>query len=348
MFINNWLRPDIKKLNSYEIANSKNMLKLDAMEMPFSLTKDIEEQLLSKFKNININRYNSDYKVLKDVIYNTMKIDKGLSIILGNGSDELIQLLMLACDKNSTIISFNPSFVMYEITAKLTKVNCIKIDLTNNFAIDLTKTMEIIIKNKAKIIFISYPNNPTANNFKRSDIEYIIKYSKAMVVIDEAYYAYNNDSFVSAAIKYDNLIILRTISKIGFAALRLGVLIAKTEITTQLDKLRMPYNINIFSQISGEFLLQQPFIKNNINKIINNREKLLSDLKQIKQLKVYPSDANFIFFKAKQANNLFNYLLKNNIIIKNLTNIVDNALRVTVSTQAENQIFLQVIRKFYV
>jgi histidinol-phosphate aminotransferase len=348
-FIQNWMRDDILALNSYKVQGSDNKLKLDAMESPFSLSENTQNELADKLKSAEINRYPANHLNLKNTIKDLMDIPQELEIMLGNGSDELIQLLMLGCENSDKILGFSPSFVMYEMIAKWCKLDFLSIDLDNNldnnFDIDLDIALQKIEQENPKIIFIAYPNNPTGNNFDRKSIAKIIKNSQGLVVVDEAYYAYSDDSFIDDIQKYDNLIVLRTISKIGFAGLRLGVMIGKSEVISEFDKLRMPYNINTLTMIASEFLLSKKdeIIKN--SKIIKEQRKIIFDkLNNFPQITAFKSDANFILFKTENSNELFDFLLKNNLLIKNMG---DELLRVTISTADENQQFVDLVNKFY-
>jgi len=350
-FINNWLRKDIQAINAYHVPSADGMVKLDAMESPFPLPDDLIGQYLAYIADQEINRYpDPTAENLTSTLRKLMKISDDHGVLLGNGSDELIQLLALACDSGDTILSVEPSFVMYEMIAKFTHLNYQGVRLDSNYELDVDEFLSTISSTKPKIIFIAYPNNPTGNSFKRSDIEKIINASDALVVLDEAYYAYANDSFLSDIDKYDNLVVLRTISKIGFAGLRLGLLIANKDTACELDKLRLPYNINTLTQTSANFLLkQQDEINKNAQIIIDEREKLLASLDSMEELSVYPSQANFILFKTAQAQELFDYLKDNNILIKNLTSApgLSNCLRVTVGSIEQNKLFVDLVNNFY-
>lgn len=350
-FIHNWLRADIQEINAYHVPSSDNLIKLDAMESPFALPDELIGQYLTYLADAQLNRYPSpSADELNQTLRDLMSIPKDFGVLLGNGSDELIQLLALACDAGDTILSIEPSFVMYDMIAKFTRLNYQGVPLTQDYKLDLDNTLESIRQHQPKLIFIAYPNNPTGNTFDRVAIEKIINMTDAMVVLDEAYYAYAGDSFISDIGKYPNLVVLRTVSKIGFAGLRLGLLIGSQDTVTELDKLRLPYNINILTQVSANFLLKE---KDEINKnaaIIIEQRQILSDaLKQIEGLLAYPSQANFILFKAPKAQELFDYLKANGILIKNLSGApkLTNCLRVTVGDNNQNKQFISIVKEFY-
>ena len=350
-FINNWLRADIQAINAYSVPASDNMVKLDAMESPFPLPDELIGQYLAYLADADLNRYpNPSATELQQTLRELMDIPKEFGLLLGNGSDELIQLLALACEAGDTVLSVEPSFVMYQMIAKFTHLNYQGVDLNDNFALDLPLMLSVIKTQQPKLIFIAYPNNPTGNAFDRKSIEEILTKSKAMVVLDEAYYAYAEDSFLADIGKYPNLVLLRTVSKIGFAGLRLGLLIGARDTVTKLDKLRLPYNINTLTQVSANFLLKaQDQINENAQIIINQRAKLSSALSAIEGLQVYPSQANFILFKAPNANQLFETLKQKGVLIKNLSaaSKLTDCLRVTVGSREQNQQFINIVEVFY-
>ena len=350
-FIHNWLRADIQAINAYHVPDSEDMIKLDAMESPFPLPDELIGQYLAYLADAELNRYpNPSANELQQTLRELMDIPSEFGVLLGNGSDELIQLLALACETGDTILSIEPSFVMYAMIAKFTRLNYQGIELTDDFEIDLSTMITAIETHKPKVIFIAYPNNPTGNAFDRSAIENIITSTDAMVVLDEAYYAYADDSFLTDIAKYPNLILLRTVSKIGFAGLRLGLLIGSEDTVSELDKLRLPYNINTLTQVSANFLLQEKDeINQNAKAIITERSNLSAALSGIEQLTVYPSQANFILFKAPGANALFEALKDQGVLIKNLSAApgLNDCLRVTVGSVEENTSFINIVKSHY-
>ncbi len=350
-FIDSWLRADIKEIDAYHVPQSDNLLKLDAMESPFPLSDKLISRYLEHLATVQFNRYPESRAInLQQTLRELMGIPAELGILLGNGSDELIQLLTLACGADATILSFEPSFVMYERVAKFTRLNYQAVALTDDFEIDLAKTLIMIDKHQPKLIFIAYPNNPTGNAFNRLTIEKIIAATNALVVLDEAYYAYADDSFLADVTQYTNLVLLRTVSKIGFAGLRLGLLIGSQDTIAELNKLRLPYNMNTLTQCSADFLLREKSqINKNIKRIIHERGVLSAKLQAIYGLKVYPSQANFILFKAPDAERLFAYLQACGILIKNFNNIpkLTHYLRVTIGDSEQNQQFIQTVKNFY-
>ena len=347
-FIQNWLRADILNLNPYRVDDSNGLIKLDAMENPLPMPEEVQRRLLDIYANTPINRYpDAQANALKTQIKQTMGIDNSLQIMLGNGSDELIQILALACAEGDRILGFSPSFVMYQLIAIFNRLDYISIELDKNFDINLPLTLKTIDEIKPKLIFIDRPNNPSGNAFSRWRIEQIIQHTDALVVLDEAYYAYAEDSFLPDIKHYDNLVVLRTLSKLGFAGLRLGVLIGSQATVCELDKLRMPYNISTLTQVSAQFLLSQHYFLHNAQSIVNERQYLFTALSAIDELTVFPSQANFILFKVDDANALFAFIKQNGVLIKNLNAVLNGCLRTTVGTRHDNNVLINIIKRYY-
>ena len=350
-FIEQWLRSDIKNIDAYHVPVSKDMIKLDAMESPFGVPEDLKVEFLKCIEQSEVNRYpEADPSPLKDTLRSLMDIPDEFGILLGNGSDELIQLLALACSKDDLIMSFEPSFVMYELVSKYVNLDYFGVQLDSNFDINLSDALLIIEREKPKIIFIAYPNNPTGNCFDYDAIIEIIKSTNSMVILDEAYYAYSDKSFLSEISNFPNLLVLRTISKIGFAGLRLGLLIGDQETIAQLNKLRLPYNINALTQTSANFLLQdKQRIINNAQIIIEERRRLAHELSLFSRFKVYPSQTNFILVHSEDAHSLHTALKENGILIKGFPkgSKLSDFIRISVSEPVENNILIDAIRNYY-
>lgn len=350
-FIEQWLRSDIKNIDAYHVPVSKDMIKLDAMESPFGVPEDLKVEFLKCIEQSEVNRYpEADPSQLKDTLRSLMDIPDEFGILLGNGSDELIQLLALACSKDDLIMSFEPSFVMYELVSKYVNLEYFGVQLDSNFDINLSDALLIIEREKPKIIFIAYPNNPTGNCFDYDAIIEIIKSTNSMVILDEAYYAYSDKSFLSEISNFPNLLVLRTISKIGFAGLRLGLLIGDQETIAQLNKLRLPYNINALTQTSANFLLQdKQRIINNAQIIIEERRRLAHELSLFSKFKVYPSQTNFILVHSEDAHSLHTALKENGILIKGFPkgSKLSDFIRISVSEPVENNILIDAIRNYY-
>ena len=350
-FINQWLRSDIRNINAYHVPSAKNMLKMDAMESPFGVPEELKDEFLEYISQSEVNRYpDASAEELQATLRGLMEIPEDCELLLGNGSDELIQLLSLACSSGDLIMSFEPSFVMYELASKFAKLTYHGVPLNDNFDIDLNTALLAIETKKPKLIFIAYPNNPTGNSFDYEAIIEIIKSTDALVVLDEAYYAYSERSFLTEIVNFSNLVVLRTISKIGFAGLRLGLLVGSQSTIEQLNKLRLPYNINTLTQASGNFLLKdRKRISNNAKIIISERERLYNELSLIPELTVYPSQTNFLLIEDENAKLLFESLKDSGVLVKvfAIGSQLENFIRISVGEAKENNILLGFIRDYY-
>jgi len=350
--IQSLIRTDVLKLKAYHVPNASDMIKLDAMENPYSWSPQLKAEWLQLLETAEINRYPDPHcHVLNQTLKHVFEIEPDQEVLIGNGSDELIHILINAVAKpGAKILSFDPGFVMYETIALYNQVEYIKLPLTSEFEIDLDLTLTMIEQHQPALIFIAYPNNPTGNLFEQAAITKIIEAASGLVVVDEAYTAFADSSFISQIKNYENLLVLRTLSKMGLAGLRLGYLVGSPEWINEFDKMRMPYNINVLTQLSANFALNNKAVLDEQTKqICHDREILLDDLYAFASLAVFPSLANFILFRTEQedAGTVHQALLQQNVLIKNLSKagpLLANCLRVTVGTAVENQQFLKALR----
>ena len=360
--IKQWVRSDIRALSAYHVPPASDCIKLDAMENPHQWPESMVDEWLSLIKDVELNRYpDPSASALKERLRASMAVPNGADILLGNGSDELIQMILMALagkDKNGnnqTVLSVDPSFVMYDMMATATGMDYVSVPLNEDFSLDIDAMLNAINKYKPAVIFIAYPNNPTGNIFDREQLQKIIDIAPGVIVIDEAYHAFANDSFMDEAGQVDNLLVMRTVSKMGLAGLRLGLLAGKSEWLNEFDKIRLPYNLNVLTQVTAQFALSHQSVLDEQTEIIcKNREVLIKDLSQLKGLQVYPSKANFVLFRTEkdQATAIFNKLKDAGILIKNLSGsnpkgggALQDCLRVTVGTSEENTAFLSALKK---
>ncbi len=346
--INQWIRPEIQQLTAYHVPDPGDAIKLDAMENPYQWDQALIDQWLQVLRGTALNRYpDPAARELKLNLRTIMQVPENMDVILGNGSDELIQMLILSLNgKGRTVLAPEPSFVMYRIIAQVVGMQYIGVPLdANEFKLDLPAMLEAIQTHQPALIFLAYPNNPTGNAFASSDIEQILEISTGLVVIDEAYAPFAEQTFMSRLGEYPNLLVMRTVSKLGLAGLRLGLLAGPVEWLEQIDKTRLPYNINVLSQVTASFALQHyAVLEQQTQQIRKDREDLLKALNAIDSVQAWPSQANFILFRVAEAQSVFENLKQQGILIKCLHGshpLLENCLRVTVGTTDENQIFLQ-------
>lgn len=349
-----YLREDINNFKEYFIDNPENMIKLDAMEYPVDKSlRDVIKSLNINEKEILLNRYpESHSQELEKIILDYFGLNSNFGVNFGNGSDELIQNICLAFSKKgNNVMVPSPSFSMYEKIISTVNLKYIPEYLNEDFDIKIDQMIKNISKYKPAIIFLACPNNPTSNLWDKDKIIQIIESSESIVVIDEAYVDFCESSYIDLIEKYENLVILRTFSKIGFAGLRLGFMISNKEISSIINKIRLPFNINTVSlKIVINIFENFSIIKKNCQNIISLREKLYSDLSELRNIKVLKSSTNFLIFKTlnKSSDEIYKLLKDSNILIKNLNNNsnLKNFLRVTVGTEEENNSFVSTLSKY--
>ena len=346
-------RQEVLDLAPYKVADAKGFIKLDAMENPYTWPDDIKSQWLDFIKDCPINRYpDPEAKRLAKTLKEANNIPQQSDILLGNGSDEIIQILLMALSSHAQVLAPSPSFVMYKQVALSLGLQYQDTPLlADSFELDIPAILATIKTKQPAIIFLAYPNTPTANLFNQQDIETILNATTGLVIVDEAYAPFANASFMSQLPKYANLLVMRTVSKLGLAGLRLGYIAGNRAIIEQLNKIRLPYNINSLTQLTAEFALKsQGLFEQQTTQICNDRAILLKQLNELSTLTVYPSAANFILFKtpANQATPIFNSLKKHGILIKNLSpqgNALTDCLRVTIGKPEENKLFINTLSK---
>jgi histidinol-phosphate aminotransferase len=330
----------------------ENVLKL----IPYSSARDDYKGKTGIFMDANenpygrLNRYPDPYqKALKSAVAR-FKVITEEKIFLGNGSDEIIDLcIRIFCNPGiDKILTFTPTYGMYEVSASINDVEVIKVPLNSNFQIDLAEAEKHFIDEKLKLVFICSPNNPTSNSMIYEDVENILKKFKGIVVIDEAYIDFTEKpSFIKLVGKYSNLIVMQTFSKaFGLAAIRVGMAFSDPAILQFFNKMKPPYNISYINQQAALKKLERTDeYKKQVLRIKSERARLASLLTEINFVeKVFPSDANFLLVKVKDANNIYNTLVNKNIIVRNRTSVIENCLRITVGKKSENDLLINALK----
>ena len=350
--VKTFIRPEIQALAAYHVPDSSDTIKLDAMENPYQWPSDLVDQWLEVIRDVELNRYpDPSARVLKEHLRESMEVPDESEVLLGNGSDELIQMIMMAMSgKDKKVLSVEPGFVMYKMIAAFLDMPYIGISLEEDFSINEKELLASIKEHQPSVIFLAYPNNPTSNLFDEQTIRNIIDVAPGVVVVDEAYHAFAEKSFMPMLTEYDNLLVMRTVSKMGLAGLRLGLLAGKAEWINEFDKVRLPYNINILTQASAEFAIKnRDVLDKQTQQICVDREVLFKELSEIESITPYSSQANFILVRVEEgeADKIFNNLKEQGVLIKNLNpagGLLKNCLRITVGTAEENKKFLELLK----
>jgi len=343
-------RPEVLALSAYHVADAQGFIKLDAMENPYTWSEDLKQSWLAKLKDAPLNRYpDPEARELTQTLKISNQLPDNIDLLLGNGSDEIIQLLLMALPVNSHVLSTTPSFVMYKQISDYLGLNYHGVSLrADNFDLDLPAMLNAIEKYNPAIIFLAYPNNPTGNLFSSDAINTIIDAANGLVIIDEAYEPFANASFMNRVA--NNVLVMRTVSKLGLAGLRLGYIAGEHEIIEQLHKIRLPYNINVLTQSSVQFALEHKAVfEKQTHAICAERTVMLSALNSLNGITAFDSAANFILFKTpeNQATKIFEAIKAQGVLIKNVHpqgGLLTDCLRVTVGTPEENQAFLQALK----
>lgn len=346
------IRPEIRALNAYKVADATGYIKLDAMENPYTWPEEIKAQWLKVIQTAELNRYpDPEAKTLCRILKEYNQIPAECEILLGNGSDEIIQLLLMVLPADATVMAPEPSFVMYKQVAQCLGLNYQGVPLlADSFELDLAAMLTNIKNQQPEIIFLAYPNNPTGNLFDSDAIEQLIQHTKGLVIIDEAYAPFTDFSFINQLTKYKNLLVMRTVSKLGLAGLRLGFIAGNPGIIKQLNKARLPYNINILTQCSVEFALTHPDMFARQTEILcHERARMFLQLSTLKNIHPCPSAANFILFRTakNKATDIFNTLKEQGVLIKNLSpqkGLLSDCLRVTIGKPEENNAFIKALK----
>jgi histidinol-phosphate aminotransferase len=345
------IRQEILGLGAYKVADAAGLIKLDAMENPYPWPGDLAQAWLSELRGVEINRYpDPGARALKERIRDRFGVPESAALTLGNGSDELIQVLALAvAGPDRSMLALDPSFVMYRMVSAYSGLEFRAISLRPDFTIDRDATIRAIECHDPALVFIAHPNNPTGNLFAVEDVLAVVNSARGLVVVDEAYFAFSDHSFMSSVPDYPNLLVMRTLSKLGLAGLRLGFLVGAPGWIEQLEKLRLPYNVNTLTQLSVGFALRHlQVLEEQAARIRRERERLGRALATLTGVEVFPSQANFLLFRtpAGAAGRIFAGLVAGGILIKNLAGnggLLRDCLRVTVGAPDDNDQFLQTL-----
>lgn len=340
------IRDEVLAMSAYHVQSAAGMVKLDAMENPYSLPTALRQSLATRLAGCELNRYpDPAAPALKARLRAVMGIPDDLELLLGNGSDELIQIMIQACARREAVVMAPvPTFVMYQAYSTIAGLRFVGVPLQTDFSLDVAAFVGAIREHDPAVVFISYPNNPTGNLFAIEDIQKLVSASSGIVVIDEAYQPFAETSWLGRLADSSNVILLRTMSKLGLAGIRLGYAVGAREWIGEFDKVRSPYNVGVLTQCVAESILADPdILQRQAADIRASRSILLQRLAQVPGVSPFPSAANFVLARVRNAPAVFAGLRARGILVKNLHGmhpLVENCLRITVGTTAENELFL--------
>jgi histidinol-phosphate aminotransferase len=348
------IRDDVRAMGAYHVADSHGLVKLDAMENPYRLPPELRAQLAARLGEVALNRYPvPSSEALRAKLKTVMNVPAGMDVLLGNGSDEIISILSLAAARpGAKVLAPVPGFVMYAMSAQFAGLEFVGVPLRPDFTLDRAAMLAAMAEHKPAIIYLAYPNNPTGNLFD-ADMEAIVRAAQgevcqSLVVVDEAYQPFAQESWMPRLTEFGNLLVMRTVSKLGLAGIRLGYVAGAPEWLSQLDKVRPPYNVNVLTEATALFALEHvDVLDDQAAKLRAERSKLAEAMAGMPGVTVFPSAANFLLVRVPDAAQTFDRLLARKVLIKNVSKmhaLLANCLRVTVSTPEENAQFLEAFK----
>ena len=356
------IRHDLQDMQAYTVQDAVGMVKLDAMENPHRLSPDLQAQLGARLGAVAVNRYpGSRIDDLKQAIAIHTGMPEGYSLMLGNGSDELISLLSLACQTPGAVaLAPEPGFVMYAMSAKLQGLRYVPVALREDFELDEAAMSEAIAAHQPAIMYLAYPNNPTANLWDSQVMRRLIAQVSAYggwVVLDEAYQPFSSETWLEEIKRNPSanaqVLLMRTLSKFGLAGVRIGYMLAPDKVIQQLDKIRPPYNISVLNAECALFALEHADVfEKQAADVCHERERMLKQLAAYPGVTFYPSQANMFLLRLQgddeAATQVFNALKARNILVKNVSKmhpVLHHCLRITVGTSTENDQLLAALKE---
>ncbi len=345
------VRPEIRERSAYHVAKAEGLVKLDANESPYGLSADARAQMAVAVANIALNRYpDGSGDALKAALRRFAGVPEGAELVLGNGADELLQLITTVTARpKAVVLAPDPTFVMYRLYAAYANLRYVGVPLAADFTLDLPAMLAAIKRRKPALVWLPSPNNPTGNAFADSDIERILEAAPGLVVLDEAYQAFGDATFLPRVLEFPNLVVVRTVSKIGLAGTRLGYAVGHPGWIAEIDKVRSPYNVNSLTQAVVPVLLDHAdLLSAHVVAIRGERDRLVGAFEPLTGVEVFPTQANFVLVRVVDAARCVAALRDAGILVKNLDGshpLLAGCLRITVGTPAENDQLLEALSR---
>jgi histidinol-phosphate aminotransferase len=342
------VRPEILAAHAYPIAEALGMVKLDAMENPYPLPEPLRRELAEVLARVELNRYpEPSGRKLRELLARKMQVPQGMELLLGNGSDDLIQIVTLALARPGAVMMFPaPTFVMYAMNATLTGMRAVAVPLREDFSFDADAFVARMRDERPALVFLAYPNNPTGVLYPEEDVLKVLRAAEGLVVLDEAYHVFAGETFMPRLAEFPNLVVLRTVSKLGLAGIRLGYLAGRPEWVREFNKVRQAYNVSVLTQAAALFALERlDVLEAQAARIREERARLKQALETLQRVTVFPSRANFLLVRVPDADAAFARLKRQGVLVRNLHPGLPGCLRVTVGTPDENRILLDALRQ---
>jgi len=343
------IRAEILALKAYHVADSDGMVKLDAMENPYVLPAQLRRELAEHLARVDLNRYpDPTGRKLRELLARKMNVPAGMEILLGNGSDDLIQIVTFACARPGAAMLFPaPTFVMYGVNATLSGMRALRHELREDYTLDRDAFVARVKMDQPALIFIAYPNNPTGVLYPEADVIAVLRAAEGLVVLDEAYHVFAQQSFMPRLAEFPNLVVMRTVSKLGLAGIRLGYLVGRREWIQEFNKVRQAYNVNVLTQAAATFVLERlEVLEEQAARIRAERPGLGNALAALPGVTVTPSAANFFLVRVPDGDRTYEALRRQGVLVRNFNGPgLKNCLRITVGTPDENRILLTAMRE---
>jgi histidinol-phosphate aminotransferase len=349
------VRPEIRAMHAYPVADATGLVKLDLMESPYGLPPELAAEIGRIVSRLALNRYPvPSAERLRALIKDIMQVPAGCEVLLGNGSDECIQYITATVAREGAVVMAPaPSFVMFSMQAFFYRLRFAGVPLREDFTLDAEAFLAAMATERPALVWIAYPNNPTGNAFPIPDIERIVRAAPGLVVIDEAYQPFAGATFMPRLADFENMVVMRTVSKIGMAGLRLGYVCGRPEWIEAFNKARSPFNINVVTEaVALKLLESKPVLDEQAGRVLAERERLRPELQKMPGLTVYPSVANFFLARVRGApgagTRVYERLKAQGVLVRNFDGgapALANCLRLTVGSPEENRILIAALRE---
>lgn len=349
------VRPEIQAMHAYHVADATGLVKLDVMESPYGLPESLAEEVGRLVSGLSLNRYpvpTADR--LRALIREVMQVPRGCDVLLGNGSDDCIQYITAALAREGAVVMAPaPSFAMFSMHALFYRLRFVGVPLREDFSLDTEGFLAAMQKEQPALVWIAFPNNPTGNAFPVADIERIVRAAPGLVVLDEAYQPFAGATFMPRLAEFENMVVMRTVSKIGMAGLRLGYVAGRPDWIGAFNKARSPFNVNVVTEAVAIKLLENKKVLDALAaKVLAERERMRPELERLPGLTVYPTAANFFLVRVAggkgAGTRVFDSLKAQGVLVKDFSGglpALENCLRITVGTPDENRILLTAMRE---
>ena len=344
------IRQDVQSMHGYAVQPSTGLVKLDTMENPYRLPPALRRELGERLAEVALNRYPAERgEVLRAALARHAGMPEGCDLTVGNGSDELISMLTLACTvPGNVVMAPLPGFVMYEMAAKQQGLPFVGVPTTPDFELDGPAMLEAIRKHRPALIYLAYPNNPTANLWDDGTIDAIIEATPGLVVMDEAYQPFAARDSMERLRRHEHVLLMRTMSKFGLAGVRIGYLIGRRALIAEIEKLRPPFNVSVLNCETALFALEHADeYERQARAIREEREKIQGWLRALPAVHPFPSDANMILVRVPGAARVFEGMKQRGVLVKNVSAIhplLADCLRLTVGTPEENLLMIEAFK----